>query len=206
VFQRHMSKEAVGAVGVAVGVVFGFCVLSLGGACGEAGVPRDDGSAPGVTTSALADGEDACAELFGGLAESVAPVRVYGLQSLPQGWSVAPQWWPAITLEDPSLYEGEARANPLVSGAEAGEPQIQLVLEQAGGWLVIVENFRGDVGEVRGELVGAVAGNEARLYQVNGGMLVQWSDGGRWYGVFGRGIPERVVVETALAMKVIDPT
>ncbi len=74
-----------------------------------------------------------------------------------------------------------------------------------GGWLVILENFQGDLGDVTGMPVGEVAGEPAALYEVNGGQLVQWSQDGRWYGVFGRGIPGQDVIDTALGMQRLPP-
>ena len=76
-----------------------------------------------------------------------------------------------------------------------------MVFQAGDGWLAILENFRGDLGDVTGTPVGSVAGNPATLYEVNGGELVQWSQDGRWYGVFGRGVARDVVVAVALGMQ-----
>ena len=80
----------------------------------------------------------------------------------------------------------------------AADPEIQLVLTYRGGWLVVVENFRGDLGDVSGSE--APLGMSRPLYAVNEGSLVQWSDGGRWYGVFGRQVPNDELVALALSM------
>jgi hypothetical protein len=70
---------------------------------------------------------------------------------------------------------------------------------------VIIENFRGDLGDVRGTPVGNVAGRPATLYEFADGSLVQWSDQGAWYGVFGRGVDAADVLGTALSLMVIAP-
>lgn len=141
---------------------------------------------------------------FVDLARAVGPMPVYGLNELPAGVTVAADWWPVVDVEDPSQYGGPAVANPRVSGELGTEPEAQLVLEHPDGWIVVLENFRGDLGDVAGENVGEIGGNVAALYEVNGGILVQWSDGGRWYGVLARGMPAESVVEISLKMGVID--
>jgi hypothetical protein len=79
-----------------------------------------------------------------------------------------------------------------------------VVFSRGTGWIVVVENFRGDLGDVTGREVGSVGGHGATLYEnVNGGTLVQWSDGGRWYGVFGRDVPTEEVVSLALGMGLV---
>jgi hypothetical protein len=69
---------------------------------------------------------------------------------------------------------------------------------------MIVENFRGDVGDAQGVAVGEVEGRPASLFELPGGTLVQWSDAGAWYGVFGRGVTVEDLIETAHALHLID--
>ena len=88
---------------------------------------------------------------------------------------------------------------------DTGQTQVQLVLQVGDGWAVLVENFRGDLGDVEGKFVGEVGDHVANLYSVAGGRLVQWSDGGRWYGVFGRGLSDAELVRLALETQVISP-
>jgi hypothetical protein len=114
-------------------------------------------------------------------------------------------WWPVLYLHGPAEYEGPLVANPRVSAGPDGAVEAQVVLQRGNGWLVILENFRGDLGEVTGAAVGEIAGHSAHLYEVNGGTLVQWSDGGSWYGVFGRGVPATEVVQLALSVRLMGP-
>jgi hypothetical protein len=145
----------------------------------------------------------AVAQIFVDLATRLAPMPVYGLAELPPGASVPEEWWPVVEMEAAEYYDGPTAPNPRILDAGESDGEAQLVLEDGGGTMVILENFRGDLGNVNGVETGVVAGHTARLYEVNGGLLVQWSDGGRWYGVFARGVPEEDVVATALQMKVV---
>jgi hypothetical protein len=160
---------------------------------GQSGVPE---SAPSAAAAVFAP-------LFVNLAESVAPMPVYGLAEIPAGAAVPAEWLPVIDLDDPAAYEGPVTPNPRVLGGDGRGPEAQLVLQYEDGWLVLVANFRGDLGDVTGSEIGTIGGHAARLHEVNGGLLVQWSDGGRWYGVFGRGLAPDIVVDIALQMQVI---
>ncbi len=143
-------------------------------------------------------------EVFADLAAAVSPMPVYAPAELPKGVTLAEEWWPVVDLETPADYDGPVAENPWISGSADSEPEIQVLLDCADGWLAILENFRGDLGDVSGAEVGAVAGNSAHLYDVNGGTLVQWSDGGLWYGVFGRGVASEKVIEMALGMRRVE--
>ena len=199
------------------------------GSCGLSQAPIDSGSSP---TSSLAesastgapstlataadhawsptvvsavDYESDVARLFADLARTLAPLTVYGLSELPPGASIAAEWWPALSMDSPSDYHGPIVANPRVSDSPQGSQEAQVLLKLGDGWLLILENFRGDLGEVTGSAVGTVAGRPATLYEVADGVLVQWSDQGAWYGVFGRGIGAEEVVRTALSVTTVDP-
>lgn len=143
--------------------------------------------------------------IFADLARSMAPLHIYGLVEVERETIVPADWWPVLYLQGPAEYEGPLVANPRVSACQDGAAEVQLVLQHGNGWLVILENFRGDLGEVTGAQVGEVAGHSADLYEVNGGTLVQWSDCGSWYGVFGRGVPATEVVQLALSARLVDP-
>lgn len=143
--------------------------------------------------------------VFQAMALAMAPVPVYGLVGLPTDAVLPAEWWPVIELGDPGDYEGERFPNPRVIGETSEEPQAQLVLGVEEGWLLVFENLRGDLGDVQGEPVGTVGGHRATLYEVNGGNLVQWSDGGRWYGVFGREVSPDRLVELALSAELVRP-
>jgi hypothetical protein len=189
-------------------------------ACGTSAaeiVPDDTGGATSVSAPVPAAGTDesspttvatlvsqASDHVFVELARLVAPMPVYGWDELPAGLTVAAEWWPVVDLDSPDEYEGTAYANPRVSASGQAEPEAQLVLDYGDGWLVVLENVRGDLGDVTGAEVGTVNGNAAALYEFNSGSLVQWSDHGRWYGVFARGVPLDEVVEMALEVLPIE--
>ena len=147
---------------------------------------------------------DRAATVFAHLARTATPMPVYGWTKEPEGIQLRATWLPVIEDEDPASYQGPAVSNPRVDAAPGVDPQIQVVFGHGSGWIVVVENFRGDLGDVTGREVGAVGGHGASLYEdVNGGNLVQWSDGGRWYGLFGRGVPTEELVPLALTMTLI---
>ena len=143
-------------------------------------------------------------EIFRAIAEWTAPAPAYGLTELPPGALVSPVWWPMLSVASPGEWQADFFGNPRVMSGTAGPREVQLVLAMGDGWLVILENFRGDLGDVTGSPVGSVAGHEATLYLLNGGVLVQWSDQGAWYGVFGRGLPPDEVARVALGMRPVD--
>jgi len=142
------------------------------------------------------------APVFEDLAGSMAGVPLFAVQSLPEGVKVAEIWWPVV--EGPDGVVGERTdVNPRIVGGGGDEAEGQILLSSGSGWLVILENFRGDLGDVTGQLVGSVSGQLAFLYPVNGGWLVQWAFEGRWYGVFGRDVSAETVRELALDMALL---
>ena len=143
--------------------------------------------------------------IFEELAAALAPMPVYGLQQLPAGVRVAELWWPVIELDSPDEYQGEKMANPWMVQSPAADPQAQVVLEVDEGWAVVFTNFRGDLGDAQGEPVGSVGGYDTFLFEVNGGILAQWSDGGRWYGVFGRNLSREAVASLVDQIVLIEP-
>jgi hypothetical protein len=177
-------------------------------ACLGCGASVPDGSALAVngrsssTAPAGLDGGDArsAGTVFSNLAGSGGSMPIYGWIDAPEGATLLADWLPVIDQEDPDNYEGPAVPNPRISGGGGYDPEIQVVFSYGGGWLVVVENFRGDLGDVTGTVVGSISGHAASLYEVNGGCLVQWSDGGRWYGVFGRKVQSEQLVPLALDM------
>jgi hypothetical protein len=54
-----------------------------------------------------------------------------------------------------------------------------------------------------GETAGDVAGWPATRYVLDGGMLLQWSDEGRWYAVYGSGEGALWVACAAPKMRVL---
>lgn len=158
---------------------------------------------PASTSARVTTAPDATSEAPGTyqqLAALVAPATIFAPTTLPEGAEKAASWLPVIDSTDPALYDGPARPNPYVMGSGV-DAEVQVVYALDGGWIVVVENFLGDLGDVSGESVGDIGGHPATLYSVNGGDLVQWSDGGKWYGVFGRGVGRGAVLATALGMR-----
>ncbi len=137
--------------------------------------------------------------LYISLAARVAPLEIYMPDFLPHGARLATQWLPVVASSSPQSYDGPSKTNPLVLG-EGLDAEIQVVYSVGDGWLVIVENLHGDLGDVEGVSAGDVAGAPAFLFGVNGGELVQWSKNGCWYGVFGRGVQTSAILATALGM------
>jgi hypothetical protein len=140
--------------------------------------------------------------VFARLAASVQPMTVFAPTVLPDGAALAPHWLPVVDSSDPQAYDGPKQDNPRVVG-EGADSEIQVVFRVGHGWLVVIENFHGDLGDVTGTPVGSVAGNAAGLFEVNGGELVQWSKDGLWYGVFGRGLGRDAILAAALGMKAV---
>jgi hypothetical protein len=158
-----------------------------------------------VSTQAETDaGQSGISQLFAELARELAPLPVYGLAELPPGGSIPAEWWPAVSIDSPSSCDGSTGPNPWVSESPPGAKEAQVLLRLREGWLMIVENFRGDVGDAQGVAVGEVEGRPASLFELPGGTLIQWSDKGAWYGVFGRGVTVEDVIETAHALHLID--
>ena len=141
-------------------------------------------------------------QVFARLAAAVRPMTVFAPAALPDGATLCARWLPVIESADPEDYSGPDETNPQVLGSGA-DSEIQAVFQVGRGWLVVIENFHGDLGDVTGEPVGDVAGNPAALFAVNGGELVQWSTDGRWYGVFGRGVDLDAILAAALGMKAV---
>lgn len=162
-------------------------------------------SAASVSTQAKTDVEQSgISQLFAELARELAPLPVYGLAEMPPGGSIPTEWWPATSIDSPSGYDGPTVPNPRVSDSPPGAKEAQFLLQLPQGWLMIVENFRGDVGDAQGVSAGEVEGRPASLFELPGGTLVQWSDAGAWYGVYGRGVTAEEVIETAQALHLID--
>lgn len=155
-----------------------------------------------TTATAPIDGLEAFPAAFVTMAQGLAPVPVYGWSKIPEGLTIASEWWPVTDCLIPEEYQGPVRTNPWIN-QDPFEPEAQLVLVTARGWLVILENFRGDLGDVSGREVGRVGDAVAMIYEVNSGYLVQWSHEGRWYGVFGRGVAADFVIDTALLLQLI---
>ncbi len=200
--------QAVGRFGLAV-VIAAAAIISLGSliACAvEAPEATGGGPAPvplrlEPTGSTIAGG-GRTGDAYTGLAALVWPMEVFAPTVLPAGAMLAPAWVPVLESLDPPAPSGQTHGNPYVVGS-GEDAEIQVVYTVGEGWLVVVENFRGDLGDVHGTDIGTVAGRPAALFSIAGGELVQWGKDGRWYGVFGRGVNRDVVVATALGMEMV---
>jgi hypothetical protein len=86
-----------------------------------------------------------------------------------------------------------------VVGGDVGA-ELAVALTVNGGTIQVWEGVAADVGDASGEPCGAVDGRPAIAYPMLGGVLVQWSDRGWWYGVFSRDVPKDAVVAVATSM------
>jgi hypothetical protein len=194
---RGLCTRAVILV-LVVGMLAGYGVSD---GCGSSGSTTGVRDAAGSSTT-LTGNAAVIAQGFADLAASLS-IPIYGLADPPAGAALVASWWPVIEVTSAADYTGPAVANPRVLNAGGSEPEVQMILDYQGASLDILENFRGDLGDVTGTVVGSVAGHTATFYEVNGGMLVQWSDEGHWYGVFGRGVSRKDLIRIALDMKLV---
>jgi hypothetical protein len=200
-----MERIGLAVFSAVVGVFVVAGMLGAGGCSRGAGadLPVASDRESYTTSTTVGTARSQAADVFTRLAAALEPVPVFGLGELPSGVTVASNWWPVLDGGSAATAI-EVGANPHIVGQSEAEPEGQVVLQCGKGWLDIVANFRGDLGDASGELVGSIAGSAANLYEVNGGMLVQWSYRGRWYGVFGLDVPRDVVTSVALSMSLVE--
>lgn len=139
---------------------------------------------------------------FQALETSLPGVRLYVPERLPAGTTIARGWWPVSLGKSPTVWTGPATANPQVTG-EPDDPQVSIVLRVGDGdaWLEVLERFKGDLGDIPSRPGPDVAGRPAASYRLHGGDLIQWSDGGSWFGVYGRHLAAGVTAEVAASMR-----
>lgn len=101
------------------------------------------------------------------------------------------------TLPECTVVASNGSGVDWVAAPAVGE--VRVVMEDAS--LQFLEAVEGDIGDLPHREVGRIQGETAAIYAVLGGVLVQWRCEGAWYGVFGRGLPEDIVVRIALGMK-----
>ena len=128
-------------------------------------------------------------------------LRVYAPTLLPNSTVAPDTWWPISEVDSPSAYAGPRVSNPHILSEEGGLPEIRVALKSSDGWLEIIEDVRGDLGDIEGTSIGTISGRQATLYVVEGCYCVQWSDEGIWYAVFARGWSEEDIREVALDMR-----
>jgi hypothetical protein len=128
-------------------------------------------------------------------------LRLYAPTLLPLSTVAPDTWWPISEVDSPAAYAGPRVPNPRLLPEEGSPPEIRVALKSSDGWLEIIENVRGDLGDVKGTSIGTISGHQAALYAVGGSYCVQWSDSGIWYAVFARGWSEEDVREVALDLR-----
>lgn len=166
---------------------------------GEASSAASAASSPAQDRGHSLDG--ALVNAFSEAASALAPVPVYAPTVLPPGSALAPGWWSLLTEDHPPPPADSTLANPRLV-RDSAEPQAEILVETPDGWIVFLQNFRGDLGDVQGEPAGEVCGHALMLYHMAGGILAQWSDGGRWYGIFGKGEVTEQLSAIACTMRV----
>jgi hypothetical protein len=137
---------------------------------------------------------------FAGLAAQAGSLTLYAPTEVPSGATIARSWWPLSAGQEPPESGVTGSSNPYVVG-DGSRPEVRVLFRVGAGWLELLEGVRGDLGELPGELVGSVSGHTARAYRLLGGDLVQWSDQGAWYAVYGRGMKREDVVRFARGMR-----
>jgi hypothetical protein len=138
---------------------------------------------------------------FADVAARIGAMSVYAPEELPAGTELASCWWPLTTGRQPDPTADSGENNPRVIGSgESAEARILLRLPD--GWVEILEAVRGDLGDLPSEEAGEVGGHAARSYRLMDGYVVQWSDEGRWYAVFGLGVAQPDVKRIAHALEV----
>ncbi len=147
----------------------------------------DDSSA----TPSLAPVDENIRAAFVEVVELLDPIEVYVPQQLPPASVLADHVWPVMEQAlEPD--DGPVRPNPWVSSGTT-ERTAEILIRTPAGWLLFLQNFRGDLGDTPGLPAGNVAGQDAYRYELETGSVVQWSHGGRWYCVYARGDAERVL-------------
>lgn len=139
-------------------------------------------------------------EAFAQLAEDHPDVVSFKPAELPEGAALAESWWP-VALEEsppPNPNDSGAASNPRVVSGEPAE--VRVVLRIEGAWVEIIQGVQGDLGNLPGRDGGTVAGHSASLHEALGAVIVQWSKGGLWYAVVGRGLSEEAVLRVANQM------
>lgn len=150
-----------------------------------------------ITTSGDADAVS-LQSVFQNIASKLAPMKTYAI-SPPEGFSLADKWWPVAEVSGPEEYFGASIENPKIDVRKSGMGSAEVVFEGASGWLEVLDNYRGDLGDIQGKSVGKVKGHAASLYQVGGALVVLWNESGMWYAVVGRGVTQDELVAVSLA-------
>ena len=128
------------------------------------------------------------------------PLAVYAPTVSAGGSRLAAHGFPVFDSTDPGSYDGpvpeesvggRVRRDPGTGGVQGGR-----------GWLVVIENFHGDLGDVTGEEVGSVAGRRPLCFTSTAG---SWCSGASMASGTGfwAGFSRAVLVAAALGMEVV---
>ena len=144
--------------------------------------------------------------LFAALATQMDPIPVYVPTYLPGGAVLAEKGWPSIasdTLLGPSPLE---LTNPQVDRDEVGNPVTSQVLFSIGdGYLAVIANLRGDLGDVPNNKICEIEGNPVSLYSQGDDHIIQWSDSDMWNVLMAKGISADELLKIALGLERIMP-
>ncbi|GAB4247163.1 MAG: hypothetical protein Kow00129_07640 [Thermoleophilia bacterium] len=137
--------------------------------------------------------------VFREVAQEYPLATLYTPGELPEGTVMAEGWWPVTSSEEPPA-PGEWKTNPRVVQGN-GQPEVRLVLKTPDAWIELLQGVQGDLGNLPGEETMEVAGVEASVHAMLGGVVVQWSDGPHWYAVYARGLAAEDVKRLAQGMR-----
>lgn len=125
---------------------------------------------------------------------------------VPPGTTLAASWWPVSTGKSVTTWSGPTQPNPLRLGTgEDWEVRVALRVGEGDRWLEILERIKGDLGDIQGQPAGTVGERPATAYRYHGGDLIQWSDEGAWYAVYGTGLPDGTALRVAHGMRGVEP-
>ena len=139
---------------------------------------------------------------FAELIQQVPGLVLYMPTVLPSGTTLPSSWWPVSTGKSVTTWTGPRRPNPLILG-EGADAEVRVVLQVGAGdrWLEILQRIKGDLGDISGEPAGTVAGRPATAYRYHGGDLIQWSDEGAWFAVYGANLGKGEALRAAQGMR-----
>ena len=100
-----------------------------------------------------------------------------------------------LTVYIPTCLPADAR---LAEASQVGtRARAVVAVESEGGVLEFQQVIQGDMGDLPAERVDLADGRRASVYRVLGGILVQWAEGDKWYGVYATGFSREKVLQVA---------
>jgi hypothetical protein len=140
-------------------------------------------------------------DAFAKLTSALPGVLLYLPRELPQGATLPATWWPVSSGKSPVTWTGSSESNPRVVGRGKNvEVRIVMRIGHGDSWMELAERVKGDLGDLQGDRAGSVAGHETQIYRFMGGDLVQWSDKGAWFALYGRNLPREDLLRAARGM------